>query len=305
MTNLIIVHRSYQGSGDLFGKNADTLDVSKFHIWQTCRRQLFFFESHNFHLFKTRPSDEVYEELDAEQFLIEVLCGLKSPLVGETEVFGQFKQWWTQLADVNFKNKFAARVQHIYSTVKKIREESLCGLGSQSYGSLLRKKINELEAAGEKFGAIDFVGAGQLVDEIVPWVSKKWSYRIWSRNPEKVLGTDTGSKAQSVLHLAENVPLSSLLVVAAPLTHVELKPWISQRSELHGLRVFDFRHDSMNFDHSGAFREYLHLDHFTTEVADQRQIINQKIDTAKSMISAWKAGELSRAQVRPFGWDDL
>ena len=300
MSDLIIVHHSYQDAGESFSEPGSGL------AWQTCRRRLLFFDESNFSTYVPNQREEIYHDIEAEEFLIEVLCGLKSPLVGETEVFGQFKLWWQNLENENFKNKFEARVQQIYSVVKRIREESLCGLGSQSYGSLLRKKISELKAHAGSDVCIDFLGAGQLVEEMVPWVEKKWKYRIWCRNPERIEASDMGQKASSVKKMTDTDGVSNLLVVAAPISHDELNIWIKKRSdETDNLHVFDFRHDSMSYYGSDQFGQFLHLDHFTTEVEEQKQQIQTHIQNAKAKIHNWKFNEVKRAQVRPFGWDDL
>lgn len=306
MTDLIIVHQSYQDSGDNFLKTHEiNFQGLTPIVWQTCRRRILFFDEHSFKNYQVHAYDEVYSELDAEEFLIEVLCGLKSPLVGETEVFGQFKTWWQSLPAHDFKNKFSARVQQIYSIVKKVRDEALCGLGSQSYGSLLRKKISEIEPKHLNSNIIDFIGAGQLVEEIIPWVQKKWSYRIWCRNPEKVQSTTYGKEALALNAITEVKKISSLVVVAAPITHDELNAWIKLRKESNYLYLFDFRHDSMSYFSDDQLTQYLHLDHFTNEVQQQKQQIQNQIELAKNRINQWKATEQSRIQVRPFGWDDL
>lgn len=277
-------------------------------MWQTCRRQIFFFDKSFFFSPPPLLHDEVYSGLEAEEFLIEVLCGLKSPLVGETEVFGQFRQWWEALGPSEFKAKFASRVQSIYAAVKKIREESLCGLGSQSYGSLLRKKLTELEQIDDSLASklqIDFIGAGQLVKEMLPWVQKKYQYRIWCRQPDKVrqlpqltLGT--------VLGIEQINLLSPVLVVAAPMTHEELNSFLNRRvSSNQKIFLFDLRHDSASYPDAALFGRYYDLNFFTNSVEERKLGIESHIEQAYRQIHNWKAVESSRIQVRPFGWDDL
>src|SRR4051794_17953925 len=53
-------------------------------VWATCLRSLAFGGT-------PETGDEYYLQGEAYRFLLEVVCGLKSPIVGETEVFGQFK----------------------------------------------------------------------------------------------------------------------------------------------------------------------------------------------------------------------
>ncbi|AGH95893.1 hypothetical protein [Pseudobdellovibrio exovorus] len=309
MSDLVIVHRSHKMSRPA-AYSFQGVDVSQdpsFLMWETCRRQIFFSEEIYGRDFSLSETDELYQGLDAEEFLIEVLCGLKSPLVGETEVFGQFKNWWQNLEDQDFKNKFSPRIQHIYSVVKKVRDEALCGMGSQSYGSLLRKKLTDRALAKVQTEpvVIDFIGAGQLVEEMIPWIQKKYSYRIWCRDVEKVKQKSFGAQALEVLPMDSATPLSSVVVVAAPLTHSSLQKWMGAQPTNAQLAVYDFRHDSMAFIPSVQIAHYSHLDHFATEVESQRQEIQNHISRAYTRIENWKAEENARAQIRPFGWDDL
>ena len=305
MSNLIIVHRNNQdGSEQIIGKIINNETRAPF-IWQTCRRKIYFYDEINFNQNERLESDEVFVGLDAEEFLIHVLCGLKSPLLGETEVFGQFKKWWHELEDSSFKHKFSTRIQAIYSAVKKIREESMCGLGSQSYGSLLRKKISENPQTADQSTQIDFIGAGQLVEEIQPWIQKKWKYRIWCRNPEKLKNKKWSEAAVQILNLNATSTVSKIVVVAAPLEHEALDLWLAPRTRDESVHIYDFRSNSLSYSPPSMVKSYFNLNDFTTEVAAHKNQIEEKIHEAGLRVAAWKQEETSRAQVRPFGWDDL
>lgn len=305
MSDLIIIHRTYQPASELAKEEVHSLDSGEFLLWETCRRQIYFSDENFLKSSEPLEGEEVYFGLDAEEFLIEVLCGLKSPLVGETEVFGQFKNWWQSLAENDFKRKYSSRIQQIYSIVKKIREEALCGLGSQSYGSLLRKKITDINSISSTDEVvIDFIGAGQLVEEMIPWVQKKWKYRIWCRDVKKAQATTYGIQAVDVLDLKDLKTLSPFVVVAAPLEHSDLNQWIEQRQK-QSVAVYDFRRDSMSFEPNPNINSYLHLDHFSNAVEGQKIEIQKNIDHAYNRIGSWKQEEQTRIQIRPFGWDDL
>ena len=299
MSDLIIIHHSFQSSSI---NEKDNLKEPAFLMWETCRRQIFFSEEQRVLDYDLTNQDEIFLGLDAEEFLIQVLCGLKSPLVGETEVFGQFKNWWQNLKDADFKNKFDKQVQQIFSVVKRTREENLYGLGSQSYGSLLRKKMTETKDGS---AVIDFIGAGQLVEEMIPWIEKKWAYRIWCRDTGKVKETIYGSAARDILHLNADSQVAKHLVVAAPLSHDELNIFIKVRQNESAVSVYDFRKDSATYQHKNNLASYSHLDDFTTDVANQQESIQANIKKANNSIAAWKAQAEKRAHVRPFGWDDL
>lgn len=302
MSHLIIVHRAYQGGDEQ--KVLEPITIASSQVWQTCRRQLMFFDEFEFQNFIPEKNDQIFLSLDAEEFLIQVLCGLKSPLVGETEVFGQFKNWWQNWDECDLKQKMAPRVQQIFAVVKKVREEALYGLGSQSYGSLLRKKINENELISSQNNKIDFLGAGQLTEDILPWVSKFADCRLWVRNTEKHKN-NSAFKQVSLLKTDSPQSVSELVVIAAPISHTELLSFLGERGSLHDKIVFDFRHDSIDFAHADLFAKYFHLNEFVTEVEFYKTQIQGQIIKANNIINRWKQDELNRAQVRPFGWDDL
>lgn len=310
MSDLVIIHRAFaatEASEPVFQMD----DSEHCLMWQTCRRQIFFFDGPDFLPPHLPESYEVYTNLDAEEFLVQVLCGLKSPLLGETEVFGQFKSWWEQPQGQKFKARYSGRVQAIYSAVKRIREESLCGLGSQSYGSLLRKKLSELnfQSFDEPHSPavqVDFIGAGQLVTEIIPWIQKKFSYRVWCRNPEKVRSRFPHLVRDAVLPMTEPKPLGPVLVVAAPLNHGELNGFIrASTSKTQDIILFDLRHDSMSDLNHAVFHRAFSLDYFSNSVEEKKTELSLHIEKAYRQIAGWKSAEKSRIQVRPFGWDDL
>ena len=58
-------------------------------VWETCLRKIIFAEN----LHDDKNQLELFEDEAAISFLIEVLCGLQSRVIGETEIFGQFKQF--------------------------------------------------------------------------------------------------------------------------------------------------------------------------------------------------------------------
>ena len=311
MPQLMIVHRPSSASSPLASKPAVP---DSFIKWETCRRQIFFSEEPAAKFFaseqtvnstvsktldwKLDSDDEVFVGVAAEAFLIEVLCGLRSPLLGETEVFGQFKLWWQNLPSQEFKTKYSSRIQKIYSVVKKIREESLCGLGSQSYGSLLRRKMKDSDA-------VDFVGAGQLVEEMVPWIQKKSTFRIWCRDTKKVSKTQFGMLALEILSLNDSQQVANVVVVAAPMEHGVLTEWLQARGVNENTKIFDFRANSQSFIWNEKIKEHLHLDHFVTEVEGHREEILHQVAHARNTIDLWQQEAKCRAQVRPFGWDDL
>lgn len=300
MSDLIIIHRPFQSTSTI-----EKLDLKEptFLKWETCLRQIYFTEQSRVASVPLLKDNEIYHGLDAEEFLIQILCGLKSPLVGETEVFGQFRNWWQKLSDQEFKSKFDSCVQQIFSVVKKTREENLSNLGSHTYGSLIRKKITESRWAEGQ--TIDFVGGGQLVEEITPWIQKKWSYRIWCRDVEKVKKTSYGLMAKQVLNISSHANLANHLVVAAPIVHETLHTWIAERINNSLVSVYDFRRDSTLYTYKNNLASYYHLDDLTSAIQNQKDALQDPMKRAVASIAVWKQQAEKRIHVRPFGWDDL
>src|SRR5438046_10434818 len=72
--------------------------------WQTCLRRILFLNSNDNRAAieaaeggkAVPPTVEVFRGQEAYRFLLEVICGLNSPIVGETAVMGQFKEFSLQ-----------------------------------------------------------------------------------------------------------------------------------------------------------------------------------------------------------------
>ena len=145
------------------------------------------------------------------------LASWESPIAGETEVFGQFRHFADAWSDR------AAFFQNVYADVKSVRRAHLSHLGSQSYGSWARKKIDSADA-------VHVVGSGQLAQEILVWLKKQNSQiTLYSRTPElaserleQALGeTMNGVNVQGL----QQPPAlrKSVVVIASPLKTSEIQ----------------------------------------------------------------------------------
>jgi glutamyl-tRNA reductase len=290
MSELMLVHRV----GPNQTSNGEV--TPSLLVWKTCRRQIFFFDrAESASQFAIQPSDEIHVGIHAEVFLAEVLCGLHSPLVGETEVFGQFKNWWKDLPPaLEWKSLHRPRIEALFALVKNVREKVLCGFGSQSYGSLLRKYLS-----GK--GMVDIVGAGHLVHEILPWIESKAQYRIWCRDPQRA----NFPGATSILSMTDKAELSKSIVIAAPLSHNDLDVFLSAHHMSKEHSLFDFRSISHAFTPSVQPRVHLMLNDFSTQSHDYQNTIQPTVQRARTIIAEWKLQQETKAQLRPYGWDDL
>ncbi len=198
--------------------------------WQTCLRRVFFLHHTELSLLSHLADrvKHIYRGQQAYQFLLEVICGLHSPLLAETAVMGQFR---TFRANAQFPETVWGRFLQKLTTdalvdARHIRHQHLQGLGSQSYGSLIRKHL-------QSSNRIALLGTGSLAKEILPWLIDEAEVRVFYRS---------NSHAQ---HLAQEYKLqldqftmadagwdteAGTLVVAAPLSASEITGWLELQS---------------------------------------------------------------------------
>ncbi len=234
---------------------------------------------------------EIMNDDAAYHFLLEVLCGLKSPVIGETEVFGQFKN--QVLKSLSSKHPLFKVITSIVADTKNIRSKHLTNLGSSSYGSLARKYLTG-------FKSLDILGAGQFVQSLKPWIEKLDIHtHVYTRGPEKYAEVFQSSK-WTLNVISEFSPLLSekpkALFICAP---IDLKNYDLSTYDL----VVDFR-DLSNLDQIQHKNLKVLVEIFKEIQKDNLQAEQKKIE---ALASVDQASQLYIATMnhRPFGWDDL
>lgn len=250
--------------------------------WETCLRSLVF---SNGETVPTSGFGEWYAEREAYRFLLEVICGLHSPIVGETEVFGQFKTFSKGLLQADPRR--AKLVQRLFTDAKALRTEHLAGLGHQSYGGWLKKNIRE--------NSVHILGAGQLAREILPYLLKNGKrVTLHVREPSRVSLPEV-----TICPLRERAFDGGSLVVAAPMAAQEITGWLS----LPPAEVFDLR-DCSSVDPLAARRHVVLQDIFA-QIESTKVKLAPVVERVKAEIAALSDRLASEAHVRPQGWDDI
>lgn len=121
---------------------------------------------------------ELHTGADAYRFLLQLACGLESEIAGETEILGQVKQAWRDCETAAGEQARLLRpwIQRLLQDTKEIRSEYVVGLGSATYGSLVRRLLG-----GTSQGPTLLLGAGQLAETILPFLDTG-EVLVWNRS---------------------------------------------------------------------------------------------------------------------------
>jgi hypothetical protein len=111
--------------------------------------------------------------------LLEVVSGLRSAVVGETNVAGQFRRAWADAATA-LPGGLRAALEPVATAAladaASVRRAHLEGLGGSSWGTLVRRLL--VPAAGAR---VLLVGAGDLAGSIAPYLGRV-TLGLWNRH---------------------------------------------------------------------------------------------------------------------------
>ncbi len=224
--------------------------------------------------------------------LLEVVCGLQSSIVGETEIQGQFRKFLETEAYIENSPLLHLRplFNEIVAKAKVVRERHLRELGSQSYPSIVRRLC-------QKETRLTFLGGGLLVEDMLPWLKTK-SIDVHTRSAKNFAFENVTSKSMQE-QLAGDV-----LIVAAPMTNDEIQALCAnQEFRL----VLDFRGEA-KFDEtveSKGWGQYFHLEQLAAQL--EKDLVKAKEKVADALVDIREFAEErdKKMIIRPQGWDDL
>ena len=306
------------------------IDINDWYYFETCLRYIWISKENTSPRINSKIDShfpmEIFYDYDAYKFLLQTLCGLKSPVIGETEVFGQFKQQFlnpqTQASSNNLskstplykKQNTSSQppntpnspfILSLISDTKAVRKKFLKNLGSQSYGSLSRKWLRN-------YNSLDIIGAGQLVKSLLSWLIKEsLPIRIFSRDPskwtskeppEEIFIEDLKTWAQDGTSRFNSLNSKSrTLFICAPIKSCDpaLKKSILERYDF----IVDFRENShldrIPHPHVKTLKVMFHeIEKNSKEVLHKKKLAFDKIQELSTKY-------FNKMTVRPFGWDDL
>lgn len=277
--------------------------------WQTCLRRIQFLNRiENSSLIEAAERNtlttgiEIYRGREAYEFLLEVICGLNSPLVCETAVMGQFREFCAHAKFPNTSWGWFLRqlTSNVLVDAKRVRHEHLQGVGSQSYGSLVRQHVKGMPT-------VAVLGAGQLAREILPWLIGKTKARLFYRN---------WLHAKNLLHEYPEVRLDQYstddagweqreigLVIAAPMKASEVESWVRTQSSTFS-KCLDLRGEAAT-DPILLPIPVIKLSELFDALRIERQRLEGRVEAARAAIKELVSRQSHQVQFRPFGWEDL
>ena len=215
---------------------------------------------------------------------------------------GQFKEF---CATARFPmNEWGAFLRRLTSDLlvdaKRVRSRHLEGLGSQSYGGMVRQHLKGVPS-------VVVLGAGQLAEEILPWIVGKTDVTVCARNIEHA---KTLTEQFEEIHLAQFAIDKSIeevretaVVIAAPIKAVDVETWMkTQATPL--VKVIDLRGEAES-DPIQSFLPVIRLSEMFAALRNERPKLIARVAAARDEITKAAQRLIEQAQFRPFGWEDL
>jgi glutamyl-tRNA reductase len=284
---IAIVHRP--GGSRVAHESTGSMDSAP--TWRTCLREVSFLRE------PAAPAHpaELLRDDEAYRVLLEVLCGLRSPMAGETQVLGQFK---TFLADAAVDHAWLLPLgQRLLADARAVRDRHLRGLGSRSYGSAVRRRVADCPR-------IAIIGAGALADEILPFVAEGRVVDQWTRRHPAADGA-AAVASTFLIQDWQSAPIAqerTAIVVAAPVATSDVMRVASRYGDV--ACAVDLRAEPDAPLAIGAAIIFT-LSQIFQDMESARASSSAPIEAARREIARRSLAFAAREQVRPFGWDDL
>lgn len=154
-------------------------------VLKTCQRTLIlgFGQLPFYHLEEQNDIRDMFTSDQAYIFLLETICGLKSEVLAEYEVVGQFKEAYQEYAKLPLKNnQILTLLEKLFQDSKKIRTEHLTEIGQLSYAGIARKLVYSRFCEGD----VLVVGSGTLSEDLIKLLKKRHQVFLTARNTERV-----------------------------------------------------------------------------------------------------------------------
>jgi glutamyl-tRNA reductase len=259
-------------------------------VWRTCVRQLAFVDDHD----AIPHGLPAWHDEAAYAHLLEVVCGLHSPIVGETEVLHQFKVFAENLPTE--RSPLRDLCTRLLADARTVRARHLIGLGSRSYGSAVRRYVR-----GSARVAI--IGTGVLAQEIVPFlVRPDRCLDVWGRRTECAIAAPGLTYRELQCSHPAAIAQPSAIVVAAPMRAADIAQCAARYASLDV--VIDLRAEGQQ-DPLPPIAPVISLADVFSDLQQAAHAIDGRVVAAKEEITQCARAYTSRVKLNPSGWHDL
>lgn len=256
-------------------------------MWRTCLREVAFLREDPGVAY---PPSTLLDG-DAYALLLEVVSGLRSPLIGETQVQAQFKSFLASLDPVTDSDVLRVG-QRLLADAKFIRSQHFQGLGTRAYGLLVATHVPR----GRR---VALVGTGALATEVADQLPRDHHVDRWGRTPQPGLRNYHLLSAASGAVFCEG---HVTVIVAAPAQPADLQSLMACYPCV--LEVIDLRAADQRTPFSAELRVVTLDDIFRQAGPMDAEIARRIADARREILSRGRAFR-QREELRPFGWDDL
>ena len=259
-------------------------------VWRTCVREIALTESRG----AVPPGATVLHGEAAYAHVLEVICGLDSPMRGETEVLHQFKLFVAGLPAERQVLREAGR--QLLADARAVRSRHLISLGSRSYGSAVRRYLADAPR-------VALAGTGMLAKEIAPYLEGRGrSVEMWGRREccDGLPGFVTYRRLDSAVDPAGDDPAA--IVIAAPMPSADIAR-LAARYRCVSV-VIDLRAEGAQ-DPPPPIAPIVTLADVFAGVQAAAQTTDDRAEAAKDEIQRYARAFATRAKLNPSGWHDL
>lgn len=247
--------------------------------FRTCVRDVVFVDDSGASPRSTLEDGAAYARL------LEIVCGLHSPMAGETQVQGQFKAFLDGLDPKPFG--WLRRLgQQVLTDARMIRECHLRDLGSRTYGSAVRRHA-------QSSARVAIIGAGALAREVHAYVAETHAVDVWTRARLQHLCAQPGPTPAAAD--------STTLVVAAPVSSDVIAAVAATYSALR--RIIDLRAADEATPLPAGVPSQTLGDVFANSSVTEASAA--KVAAARTAAARCGHRFDAREELHPFGWEDL
>jgi glutamyl-tRNA reductase len=274
---------------------------------KTCQRQLIVGFNTTPHRYPICSSHQLFEGQKAYMFLLETICGLKSRMLGESEIVAQFKDAFTSYLAREDKNPYVIQVfEKLFKDAKEIRTKYLARIGQLSYAGLTKKFLLDESKDRE----VLIFGSGQLAYDLCKVLNRKFKITLCARNNEKVQSLSETFGLQILAWDKKDEGVNHPFIVntiGAEKTVLFDKDFLNSWSQINATRRFiDLGSPSVLEVQKNQDTQIILLENLLSIAEKLSQEKEEKVSQAALAIEEKTVHRFSSFNLNfPFGWEEL